>query len=1265
MFFALLSSCYFLLFSTLLFPTIVADQLCIAAQSGKTCMIQQNSSIACWGSWRFPMPTPIEAIENRFTHLACTDWNMFAIHKYSNRLLAWGTDYNLLLSLYEPVWFEGSSSLYSIDNLALENIKCGTDLCCFKALLFDYVYCFRTEFTLSMYTRGYVNTTLPTGLVPLDTFSAVKLTQFDVGPTYVCGIQESNKKIICAGYYPPDISSIEHEEISDVVCSWANICVQFLNTSISCVGANLFGETEVPELPFHTLVGKIASSNNHCGLYGKTNKLVCWGSNTHGQLRYIPSFPVSQFMLSFDVMCGITASSMPFCYGLNIAEYNLHKIPQTATLLHLGEVPLGDTRFVLYNDYTMSSLAQNSAIELIYSSYFHLDNILKLYQHEDKLVVYLQNGTVKDSFCELFIQPCPHTSTPVCQILYGRTGVNVALVQSCLHDELSLSVLMPEYNLVDAVETFNSLHIKNVTSLSYDGDLICYINKLNWQPECQYMWINYTVPGEVSFHLVQNQTIFSSLISSSSMFTHIVAKKCNFCVLNQAGEIECGQLFYDLYDSCTFTTKFTLENIPSGFFSKLYMSENGMFVCALELGTNFPFCWGSIPFLNNPPVDVGFQQLSLGETSICGLTLENFVLCWGDNLKGEMNPLLTKSIKPGELAPLNVYKEGVYMYPCQGISTIVGSTKPQCQGLCPYGYILLNDACVLRPCLDGSVRDKNTKQCVLCPAGKAAVQDSCVPCSSGTFTPHDGAVQCLPCGSNTFTPFSGSTACLPCSYPYNNGSSCFFNFCSPGLFANVSRIALNASLDFVCQDCPLGTYSVGSSTICSTCSANSYAYTTKSTSCFSCFSLNGIKCVDGLVEVQNGFFPYVGNDGFYALSCSYKYCKGGQYMGNSWAVCGPNREESNTNLFCGRCKEGYSDVNGDCVPCKKSNPGIIFMFVVVLWSYVVFLHFIGQASSNSASITIFFYFIQTSFTLLSPVDNYLNWLAFFNFNPQESTGSLCAMPLSAYEALAISFCLPFIFMGFLLLTFLIHYTTQTYIQIPFVLSPYKRTLINIVLFSYSQIIASCLNFLYCIDVPGEGQVNYAYPAIRCDAKKYRALYAPIVFLLVLNILLVPLFILYLLRRNKHRLQQKSHVSFSMLFLPFQEKSYFWQVVILLRRVIIAVVSTFLLTHAALRAFCSTIFNMIFLLLQLWRRPFVLDSDNYLEFSSLVLLVVISSIQAYSPPPSSDTASIVISMMIVLIYSLFFALFMIHKVYRKFQNRFAQNLNTIELAESRN
>lgn len=51
--------------------------------------------------------------------------------------------------------------------------------------------------------------------------------------------------------------------------------------------------------------------------------------------------------------------------------------------------------------------------------------------------------------------------------------------------------------------------------------------------------------------------------------------------------------------------------------------------------------------------------------------------------------------------------------------------------------------------------------------------------------------------------------------------------------------------------------------------------------------------------------------------------------GSEATICGANRQPFQANPLCGKCIDGYSEWNGDCIPCDSINGGLLFVVILV------------------------------------------------------------------------------------------------------------------------------------------------------------------------------------------------------------------------------------------------------------------------------------------------------------------------------------------------
>lgn len=584
--------------------------------------------------------------------------------------------------------------------------------------------------------------------------------------------------------------------------------------------------------------------------------------------------------------------------------------------------------------------------------------------------------------------------------------------------------------------------------------------------------------------------------------------------------------------------------------------------------------------------------------------------------------------------------------------------------LCPSGVTDINKTlCYENKCEAGyrTVVKANSIECELCPNGTFNSQaknsvcsfcfagtfsgkkgsTNCTKCPPGTFSAFDGSPICLPCSRDTYTSVSGASICAPCNgIVTSSNKNCTVNMCP----AQGTK-AVPDTNNIRCEHCPPGTFSIAQSSSCTKCASGTFSTMYGSSECLPC-KIAGTLCVDGGIIVERGWWVHVTSTGeLQSYSCPEKICQGTpvnqMYSNDSSIVCGPNRLQENGNVLCGKCSPGYIEDGSECIICEKSKAGMIFLLVIGVVGYVGFIHYSSQMSSEKATMSIFMYFIQTALLMLSPVSTYLSWISFLNFNPKQAADGSCIMPLTPYQSLALNFSIPVVFFSILFIFAVIEWLYKTkYKKYYFSLTSYKKTLISLLLFSYSQFTTLCLQFLNCTSVDGYSSYMYNIPQIDCRSNKYMSYYPIVGFLFISNTFAVPSLLWYLVWQKRNNLEHEGESYISPLFKPFERRVYFWQSWILSRRVIIVAISTYLINNGPMRSFATTMYNLGCLVLQMWKKPFLRHIDDLMETTSLILLVLLSAVQAYSPPPTDNITNKILALSIILSYSVVFCLYVL-------------------------
>lgn len=537
------------------------------------------------------------------------------------------------------------------------------------------------------------------------------------------------------------------------------------------------------------------------------------------------------------------------------------------------------------------------------------------------------------------------------------------------------------------------------------------------------------------------------------------------------------------------------------------------------------------------------------------------------------------------------------------------------------------------PCLSGSYCIGGITD--VCPRGSFSslnFQTNCIPCSAGTYNTMDNLTSCSVCGYGFYQPFGGQTFCNMCptqSYTIqNNSESCLF--CTAGQYLNTSScidcVAGTYSNNNTCQSCFIGTFSSSNSaSTCLQCPDGTFSYLPQSTSCSSCIGISGIDCTQGKITNQNGIWLLITeNSDIVTVACPNGYC-----LSNS--QCGPNRKPFTSNVLCGECDDGFTELNGNCVSCTKANIGIIFLILIVSWIYVFITHYLSNGTTKhrkrTGATTTFFYFVQMSYLESGPISGWLSWISFFNFAPNNAVGSdACILPLTPYSSFALNAFIPFLFFIQLSINGFIHktliYNGCASMFSHFQLKNYLRTALVLFLWCFTQVATTVIQFFRCINVQNTNySIVASIPAIDCHSSEYSFWLAIAILLFILVVIVIPsvLFVgLYYYRTSN---------TFGVLYEPYKPQFWFWEIIVILgRRLIMISLYTGLSLQPSFMDLSFTWFHALTFIVQWKLSPFVEEFDNKTELISIGLLMLISSFFIVEQAPYSTSVQVIIFFM---------------------------------------
>jgi len=546
----------------------------------------------------------------------------------------------------------------------------------------------------------------------------------------------------------------------------------------------------------------------------------------------------------------------------------------------------------------------------------------------------------------------------------------------------------------------------------------------------------------------------------------------------------------------------------------------------------------------------------------------------------------------------------------QGASVFVGSdqcrnvvhssSSPHTMLTCqlPPGYLTDRSLLVLQSNgeLGGSTATLSYTQC---PPGSAAVVDGktevdpvtgvprCLSCQPGSYSP-DGQ-SCLLCPRGSVAPSPSASFCVGCP-DFSSSTDGLKCVCSTGYY-DISN-ELNQSLLW-CHRCP-------EKTVCENGQANNTA----------------------------GMWVYAdAHAGMKSYSCPSGYC-----LPNK--ECAEGRKPFDTpNVLCGECLDGYSEWGGKCKDCSNgTNGGLVFLYLLFSWAYVLVTHYLSQSQAAGLN-KIFMFFAQSSVFIVGGLTS-LDWLDVFNFRPQNVLGSWfsasdtsCIAPLSPYERLLFNAFTPLIFVGELLLSYLVQCVVAAVRRWRFQrerffldFRPYIRTLFALFVFSYYQLADLSIRYLNCIDV-GDYKVVATSPAMNCRSSSYKAHLALVIVIVVLDVVMGPIMMAWTLLKNQAKITNED-ISFSksygILYQAYSSKCFWWEVVALLRRVVLVAIDAAFFDQPQWRFVGFAALFYVLTMTNTYFKPWATHRDNYLESLSLMVLVWLSTVMIAEEDPNDPS-----------------------------------------------
>ncbi|KAJ3448989.1 g protein-coupled receptor-related [Anaeramoeba flamelloides] len=582
-----------------------------------------------------------------------------------------------------------------------------------------------------------------------------------------------------------------------------------------------------------------------------------------------------------------------------------------------------------------------------------------------------------------------------------------------------------------------------------------------------------------------------------------------------------------------------------------------------------------------------------------------------------------------------------------------------------------------------------------CPPGKKyeSSYSDCINCDRGKYSQDYSSAECQFCAAGTYSSDQGSCTCKQCGMgTYSAEGSAECNFCPADQYNDKEGQS-------ECIDCPQNTIAEekGAQSI-DECLCEEYFYE-QDGDCVEC-PFGGL-CDSIGTENPNaeiGFWNSTAGSKIFYSCIPKEAC-----VGNG--QCSDNYE----GRLCGVCKPNTYRLGYFCVSCGKEKIGWrIFAFLIIFAFVCYFFYYFASKDYPTViyftTITILLSFLQ-EISFLSLFD--LNWpkslLALFDFLSVFSLnidlfGSEC------YNS-SWTFVNKFILALFVPLLFTISY--YLYYLGASVWSYYldnkierikgnhqkwfdsnyeyqgkmksfkrayhilRRKLFNFrnmdELYLLSKNIYNAytflLSFIYIfitywvlrpMDCTKYDETGFSIfdpePQYSCEGARYGVLLAFSIIFCIVYVAGIPLWMYYQFQKNINRITFREE--YGLLIGRFKDRFYYWEIVIMCRRLIFVMLALFLSRYPMMQTAFAEMALFLMLLLQLYVKPFKDERHNRLELVILASRVFISlgGTLFYSSDIESDNIYNLLTALVFIVFSISIIIFVVIIWYDKKMNK---------------
>ena len=441
--------------------------------------------------------------------------------------------------------------------------------------------------------------------------------------------------------------------------------------------------------------------------------------------------------------------------------------------------------------------------------------------------------------------------------------------------------------------------------------------------------------------------------------------------------------------------------------------------------------------------------------------------------------------------------------------------------------------------------------------------------------------------------------------------------------------------------------------ICTECRANTVSFDYSLNECTSCSSINGVNCLgssDILIEYNYWFNYNALNGEILSQICPPTVCCQKQ-DGCSYPIdniCALNRNQD--SLLCSQCMDGFSELVGtnNCGECNENKLG--WSLIPLFYTLLLALYFTLFSSNTvmtreqatevmelnprkttiidevkSIKITalnvLLYYYQAMSYILLQSglsFPSLTTFLAFFNLsfnviNVNSEVGGICFIKdLKAHSKILLDLISPSLLLIYIMI----------FAVINVILSKLgkdccgkpcniKLALWSVLLMSLGPLIQVLFSFLACLTI-GDDVLHFYFAYTKCYGLEWFASLIALISIVVIGLLLL----IYLVLMNPEKRQSKDNTILKLVK-PYNPKQYYWEFVLLSRRIMIAGLIFLDNNRTQTTKYTLCIVLLVYLLMQIYFKPFYFGSVNIMESLCLLLLISLLILIGFFADPENN------------------------------------------------